>query len=226
MFKELPFAQEFQVYSVTQGITIFPSPFARDLGVYVDKDVSWDYHRKLITQKAKQICAWSLSVFHTRDRTTMLTLLKSLIRPKLEYCCEIWHPYLIKDIQEVERIQRSYTSKIAGLQNLNYWDRLSELKIMSLQRRREKIIITHVWKIKNHVYPNSVHIEFKLHARTNCIKAVIKPLPKTSAKIQTKFDESFEVKGAKLWNILPASLTHITDLVHFKYQHLRTHIPV
>ena len=217
-FNELPFSQQYSVYNVSPDICISPSSVVRDLGVYIDSDINWNYHRNLITQKAKQICAWSLSVFHTRDRTTMLTLLKSLIRPKLEYCCELWHPFKIKDIAKVEKIQRAFTFRIRGMQGLNYWDRLKALNLMSLQRRREKVMIMHVWKIKNYAYPNSVKLDFKLHLRSNCMKAVVKPLPRTSPKIQTMYDESFEVKAAKLWNVIPAPLTHITDLQVFKYK--------
>ena len=98
----------------------------------------------------------------------------------------------------------------------NYWERLKKLNIMSLQRRREKIIISHLWKILNNVYPNTIDIEFKFHARTNAIRAVIKPLPKIRGKLLTKYDESFVVKSAKLWNILPPNLTCITSLTLFK----------
>jgi hypothetical protein len=31
-----------------------------------------------------------------------------------------------------------------------------------------------------------------------------------------KFDESFEVKAAKLWNVLPSRLSHISSLNLFK----------
>ena len=87
---------------------------------------------------------------------------------------------------------------------------------MSLQRRRERAIILHVWKILNNYNPNSVNMEFKYHDRSTAIKAVVKPLPKLRGKILTIFDESFAVKSAKLWNILPSMLTKITSLDSFK----------
>ena len=33
--------------------------------------------------------SWILSAFKTRDRTTMLTFYKSLVRSRLEYCCPL-----------------------------------------------------------------------------------------------------------------------------------------
>ncbi len=74
----------------------------------------------------------------------MLTLFQSLIRTRLEFCCEIWNPYLLKDIRRIEQVQRSFTVRITGMRDLNYWERLVKLKIRSLQRRRERQIILYV----------------------------------------------------------------------------------
>ena len=80
------------------------------------------------------------------------------------------------------------------------------------------MIILHIWKIKNGFYPNTIFLEFKLHARTNCYRAVIKPLPKVKGRLLTIFEESFLIRACKLWNILPANLTHIINLQSFKTQ--------
>ena len=74
----------------------------------------------------------------------MLTLLKSLVIPLLEYCCQLWNPWKTKDIQAIEAIQRTFTYKITEAQHLNYWERLHELKLNSIQRRRERYIIIYI----------------------------------------------------------------------------------
>ena len=58
-------------------------------------------------------------------------------------------------------------------------------------------------------------MSFKYHSRTSSIKSIIKPLPKLRGKILTLYDESFTIKSAKLWNILPPELTTITNLNKF-----------
>ena len=75
----------------------------------------------------------------------MLTLLKSLVIPLLEYCCQLWNPWKPKDIQAIEAIQRTFTYKITEVQHLKYWERLHELKLYSLLRRRERYIIIYIW---------------------------------------------------------------------------------
>ena len=79
----------------------------------------------------------------------MRTLLKGLIVPKSEYGSIIWSPVDVKRITFIENIQRRFTSRIEDYQtydeNLkrpicttNYWDRLKDLKLYSLERRRER----------------------------------------------------------------------------------------
>ena len=89
------------------------------------------------------------------ERSLMLTILKSLVIPVLEYCCQIRNPWKAKDIQAIEALQRTFTYKITEVQHLNYWERLHELKLYSLQRRRERYIIIYIWKITTqHMVPN------------------------------------------------------------------------
>ena len=99
---------------------------------------------------------WVLRVFQSRKRSLMLTLLKSLVIPLLEYCCPLWNPWKSKDIQAIEAIQRTFTYKITKVQHLNYWERLHELKLYSLQRRRERYIIIYIWMITQLMVPNIV----------------------------------------------------------------------
>ena len=216
LLKSLPLYNEHTTYYATKQIDISPSPWVRDLGVLVDNKLNWSQHISTICKKSKQISGWVLSVFYSREKSIMLTLFNSLIRSKLEYGCELWSPYLTKDINYIEQIQRSFTFRIENMQELNYWDRLSKLNISSLQRRREKIIIIHIWKILNKMYPNSSNLDFKEHIRTNSIRAILKPLPKLKGMALTKYEESFSIRGAKLWNLLPPELTKITNLNLFK----------
>lgn len=215
LLKELPFQSDLQTY-VAVNLEIFPSTYVRDLGVYVDNLLSWSEHYHVIYNKCKRLCAWIFSSFSTRHAEVMMTLFHTLVKPILQYCCEVWSPHLKKDIVLLEQIQRSFTSRITGLQDLNYWQRLDKLGISSLQRLRERMILLHVFKIKNKFYPNTISLEFKLHERSNSIKAVLKPLPKVKGALLKKYEASFVINCCKLWNSLPYNLTHISSLNLFK----------
>ena len=77
----------------------------------------------------------------------MLTLLKSLVIPMLEYCSQLWNSWKTKDIQSIKGIQRTFTYKITEVQHLKNWERLHELKLYSFQRFRERYVIIYIWKI-------------------------------------------------------------------------------
>ena len=65
----------------------------------------------------------------------MTILYKSLVRILLEYCCPLWDPVKVTEIQLLEGVQRAFTNRIGGLENMNYWEGLLHIKLMSLQRR-------------------------------------------------------------------------------------------
>ena len=214
--KELPFTNEFFQYTTTNGVDIQPKTIVRDLGVNVSEDLSWSPHIHTITDGARKMSAWTLSVFSDRSELNMMTLYKMMIRPRVEYCSPLWHPHKISDIQTLENIQRSFTSKIEGYSNYDYHQRLKLLKIPSLQRRRERYIMIHMFKIKESICPNDLNIQFK-HSERRGIRAVIPPLHKNaSQRVQQHYDTSFAVVGPMLWNKIPKSTTLKSTLSSFK----------
>ena len=158
---ELPFMSECMTYRVSNGNELHPVQNLRDLGVTVSADLSWSLHIANAVSKARSKAFWILSVFKTRERSVMITLYKSLVRSLLEYCCPLWNPSKITDIQLLESVQRTFTNRIAGLQGTDYWDRLKSLKMMSLQRQRERYIILQMWKLLHCISPNDLGVRFQ-----------------------------------------------------------------
>ena len=107
--RELPFYPMTVEYNTQKGHVIAPQEIVRDLGVHVSSNRSWSPHIETTVQEARKMAAWALSVFRDRSQTVMLTLYKSLVRSKLEYCCPVWSPTIIGDIQKLENVQRNFT---------------------------------------------------------------------------------------------------------------------
>jgi len=74
---------------------------------------------------------------------------KTYIRPHLEYCIQAWSPYLAKDIDVLEKVQKSATDLIPKLRKYCYTDRLKLLDLTSLKDRRERDDMIEVFKILN-----------------------------------------------------------------------------
>ena len=102
------------------------------------------------------------------------------------------------------------------MSDLSYWERLSSLKLQSLQRRRERYIIIHTWKtIMGHV-PNDLNMQFVENRRFG-IQVVVPALNKAaSSKAKTCYDNSFRVKAVQLWNLLPTETKDFASLDKFK----------
>ena len=216
LLKELPFFDENFTYRATNNVILYPTATVRDLGVIVDPLLDWESHISKITLDCRRLSGWVLNVFITRDRQTMMLLFNSLIRSRLEFCCELWDPYLIKNISKIEQVQRRFTSKVDEGKDLNYWDRLKLFNLLSLQRRRERQTIIYAWKIKNDLVRNDIELQFKRCPRTSREKAKLKPMPKTTGKRLSIYENSFVIRAAKLWNKLPPQLAADSNLNTFK----------
>ena len=141
---------------------------------------------------------------------------RSFIRSRLEYACPLWCPSKVEDIMNIESIQRHFTSKIEGCNELSYWDRLSKLQLMSLQRRRERYTILHLYKIFTNTAPNEMNITY-FHNQRRGVCAKVPPVSKSAkTKFQSKYDSSFAVFAPRLWNTLPKSIRAVDTFTRFK----------
>ena len=118
-----------------------------DLGIYMSGDRTFNYHISSLSKKCANLSGWILRTFYTRDCITMLTLFKSTVLSRLDYGSQLWSPFLIKHITQLEKIQRSFTKHITAMNEMPYHERLKSLGLYSLQRRRERYCIIYIWKI-------------------------------------------------------------------------------
>ena len=59
-----------------------------------------------------------------------------LVRPHLEYCIQMWNPQYRRNIELLELVQRKETKMIQGMEHLSFKNRLRELVLLSLEKRR------------------------------------------------------------------------------------------
>ena len=180
----------------------------RDLGVRLSTDLTFDLQVEKVVTSANQMVSWGLRTFRSRHKHLMFVLLKSLVQPHLDYCSQLWSPQSQSQINKLESVQKNLITKIwdTGLAGLNYWEKLLFLRVYSQERRRERYQMLFIWKISQGLVLG-YDIPFHYNNRTGrwAVPATI-PRQGVSSSVRQAKQSSLRVKGAQLFNLLPAVL--------------------
>jgi len=118
------------------GEWIESSPAKKDLGLLVDEKLSMTQQCVLIAQKANSILSFFKRSVTSRAREDILSCYSTLMRPQMESCFQLWSPQHPKDMDLWEWVQARATEMIRGLEHLSYEERLRELGLYSLEKKR------------------------------------------------------------------------------------------
>ena len=159
------------------SITISWNSIVKYLGVHIQSTLSWSHHCKVVSAKARR------SLNHLRHSLWGATTAaksvayKCLVRPLLEYACQVWSPHTARDISGLESVQRRAARWACGSQ----WDPISRkwskssddclnsLRWPSLTDRRSYLSVSTLYDILNNRTSLNFHDYYRCN--TSCTRA-------------------------------------------------------
>ena len=119
------------------------------LGVTMNANMKVSEQCRIAAFKGNQVLGMIPRNITYKEKSLIIPLYKAIVRPHLEYCIQAWNPYLRKDVDMLEKIQRRATKLIPGLNDLTYEERLKECGLTTLETRRLGGDQIEVFKILN-----------------------------------------------------------------------------
>ena len=107
------------------------------LGIYLTEDLKATQQCTKAASKATSVLRMIRRNFHRIDVEDFRILCKTYVRPHMEYAVQAWSPYMVKDIQVLEKVQQRATKCVTGWRNKTYQQRLKILDNPSLELRRK-----------------------------------------------------------------------------------------
>ena len=184
----------------------------KHLGVILSEDLSWKSHILSITARANRLLGLLKRTFGIHSKA-LLVGYKIMVRPLLEYACQVWDPHEKYLVEKLERVQRNITRWIIG-RDTSYEDRMKSLKLPSLTQRREYLGLVQLFKfVGGHSAVNIddfVSFNKRSSRNSHCYK-LYKPSCRTNI-----LKYSFWHRHIDKWNSLPESLVKHDKLYSFK----------
>uniref|UniRef100_K7EYK2 Reverse transcriptase domain-containing protein n=2 Tax=Pelodiscus sinensis TaxID=13735 RepID=K7EYK2_PELSI len=186
----------------------------RDLGVIVDSSLKTSTQSAAAVKKANRMLGIIRKGIENKTQNILLPLYKTMVRPHLEYCVQMWSPHLKKDILALERVQKRATKMIRDLERVPYEERLKRLGLFSLEKRRLRGDMIEVYKIMSGVERADKEKLFISSHNRRTRGHQMKLMGSRFKTNKRKF--FFTQRVVNLWNSLPEEAVKARTIIEFK----------
>ena len=197
-----------------EGNKLKHSDGERDLGVKISNNGKSSEQCMIAAKKANTVLGMIKRNFKSRSKDVIIRLYKTLVRPRLEYCVQMWSPYLRKDIETLEKVQRRATKMIWACRTNSYEERLKYSDLTSLECRRVRGDMIEVYKLlRGHEkidHNMLIQVAENTGRRGHAYKLV-----KHRARLDLR-KYFFSNRVVNTWNSLPGSVVEAGTVNSFK----------
>ena len=186
----------------------------KDLGIIFSKNLKVSVQCNEAYSKANRMLGLISRTIKYRNVESLSSLYKSLVRPHLDYCSSVWNPYLIKDKFLLERVQHRFTRMFPDLRKLPYEQRLSHLRLWTLEERRSRADLIEVYKMIKGISATPWSFFFS-RAEGNTTRGHNWKLQKKQCRTDTRL-RFFSQRTVNRWNSLSQKDIDATTLNSFK----------
>ena len=185
------------------GKEITPVPVARDLGVFIDQNLTYDEH--LTQTAAKCLCKLVQinRIKHLLDKETLLLLINAFVFSKLFYCSTVWSNTSKSNVSKLQRVQNVAARIILGFRKFDHISQgIKSLKWLPVKARLYLNDAIMMYKCINKLAPDYLADKLvqpsHIHNRNTRSR---NQLDISRCRISTG-QRSFVYRGTQLWNSL------------------------
>ena len=147
----------------------------------------------------------------------MLNIYKTIVRPHLEYCAQLWSPPAQHGnwsmIIALENVQRRFTRLINDIGTLPYSERLRALCLTTLAERRIRGDLIETFKILNGLVSYGKNI---FNIGRNKVNLISRPSKSSDRHVRKIVDSFISERVVKYWNKLPLLVKKSSSVHDFK----------
>jgi hypothetical protein len=186
----------------------------KDLGVLVDDNLKFSEHCADAVKQANSVLGIIKRNIKYKTKDVIIRLYKTLVRPKLEYCVQLWCPHLKQDINKLENVQKRALRLIPAYKDLSYELILNNTNLITLEKRRLRGDLIEVFKLVRGICDVNVE-EFFTYSVTNNLRGHKYKLLKERSRLDVR-KYFFSQRVITAWNKLPCQVVNAVNLNDFK----------
>ena len=200
----------------------------KDLGVWMHSSMKPTTQCERAAKSANMALGMILRAFHYRSREVLIPLYKTFVRPKMEYAAAVWSPWLKKDEDILEDVQKRMMRSLSDCPGRSYEERLEKAGLTTLKERRIRGDLIETFKVTKGIDRVDKNKWFDIRggdeARPTRANTMISDgtverrsdvLYKNAASSETR-NNFFTMRVVRSWNELPEEVKSKKSVDSFK----------